>query len=511
MPWLCRGLKKLKKMANLKSLAKDTAIYGLSSIIGRFLNYLLVPLYTAKLSAASGGYGVITNVYAYTALLLVILTYGMETTFFRFANKSEENPNTVYSTTLISVGFTSLLFVLLVLAFLPGISGWMGYSAHPEYIWTMAIVVALDAFQCIPFAYLRYQRRPWKFAALKLLFIFLNIGLNLLYFVALPALYKSHPESIGKIYDPTVGVGYAFFINLFCTGLITFFFWKELTGIRYKFDWSLLKRMLKYAWPILVLGIAGILNQTFDKMMFPKIYHQADMQSQLGIYGAAVKIAMIMALITQAFRYAYEPFVFGKSKDKNSKETYAEAMKFFIIFTLLAFLAVIGYIDILRDLLIGESYWEGLRVVPIVMAAEIMFGIFFNLSFWYKLTDRTIWGAYFSGIGAVVLIVIDILFIPRFSYMACAWAGFAAYGVSMVISYFAGQKYFPVNYPLKSIAFYFLIAAVLFALMTQANAHLPIWAALLVNTLLLLVFVAVIIKRDLPLSSLPIIGKKFKK
>ena len=231
-------------MANLKSLAKDTAIYGLSSIIGRFLNYLLVPLYTAKLSAASGGYGVITNVYAYTALLLVILTYGMETTFFRYANKSEENPNTVYSTTLISVGFTSLLFVLLVLAFLPGISGWMGYSAHPEYIWTMAIVVALDAFQCIPFAYLRYQRRPWKFAALKLLFIFLNIGLNLLYFVALPALYKSHPESIGKIYDPTVGVGYAFFINLFCTGLITFFFWKELTGIRYKFDGLLLKRML---------------------------------------------------------------------------------------------------------------------------------------------------------------------------------------------------------------------------------------------------------------------------
>jgi O-antigen/teichoic acid export membrane protein len=498
-------------MANLKSLAKDTAIYGLSSIIGRFLNYLLVPLYTAKLSAASGGYGIITNVYAYTALLLVILTYGMETTFFRYANKSEENPNTVYSTTLISVGTTSLLFVLLVLAFLPGISGWMGYAAHPEYVGVMATVVALDAFQCIPFAYLRYQRRPIKFAALKLLFIFMNIGLNLLYFVALPALYKHYPDVIGTIYSPNVGVGYAFFINLFCTGLVTFFFWKELVGIKYKFDWSLLKRMLKYAWPILVLGIAGILNQTFDKMFFPKIYHQADMQTQLAIYGAVVKIAMIMALITQAFRYAYEPFVFGKSKDKNSKETYAEAMKFFIIFTLLAFLAVIGYIDILRDLLIGESYWEGLRVVPIVMAAEIMFGIFFNLSFWYKLTDRTIWGAYFSGIGAVVLIVIDILFIPRFSYMACAWAGFAAYGVSMVISYFAGQKYFPVNYPLKSIAFYFLIAAVLFALMTQANAHLPIWAALLVNTLLLLVFVAVIIKRDLPLSSLPIIGKKFKK
>lgn len=289
-------------MANLKSLAKDTAIYGLSSIIGRFLNYLLVPLYTAKLSAASGGYGVITNVYAYTALLLVILTYGMETTFFRFSNKEGEDARTVYSTTLISVGTTSLLFVLLVLAFLPGIAGWMGYSAHPEYIWVMATVVALDAFQCIPFAYLRYQRRPWKFAALKLLFIFLNIGLNLLYFVALPALYKRYPDVVGAVYDPAVGVGYAFFINLFCTGLITFFFWKELTGIRYRLDWSLLKRMLSYSWPILVLGIAGILNQTFDKMMFPKIYgDHADTQSQLGIYGAATKIAMIMALITQPF------------------------------------------------------------------------------------------------------------------------------------------------------------------------------------------------------------------
>ena len=515
MPWLCRGLKKLKKMANLKSLAKDTAIYGLSSIIGRFLNYLLVPLYTAKLSAASGGYGVITNVYAYTALLLVILTYGMETTFFRYANKSEENPNTVYSTTLISVGFTSLLFVLLVLAFLPGISGWMGYSAHPEYIWTMAIVVALDAFQCIPFAYLRYQRRPWKFAALKLLFIFLNIGLNLLYFVALPALYKSHPESIGKIYDPTVGVGYAFFINLFCTGLITFFFWKELAGIKYKFDWSLLKRMLKYAWPILVLGIAGILNQTFDKMMFPKIYgDHPDTESQLGIYGAAVKIAMIMALITQAFRYAYEPFVFGKSKDKDSRETYAQAMRYFVIFTLLAFLAVMAWIDVLKLLFLrNEDYWVGLKVVPIVMAAEIMMGIYFNLSFWYKIIDKTIWGAWFSGIGCAVLLAVNIIFVPKYGYMACAWGGVAGYGVAMVVSYFVGQKYYPLNYPLKSITIYVIIAV----LLTMAMYYVPDTygfspiLTLAFNILCICCYVSYIIYKDLPLSSLPIIGKKFKK
>lgn len=256
-------------MADLKGLAKDTAIYGLSSIVGRFLNYLLVPLYTAKLSAASGGYGVITNVYAYTALLFVILTYGMETTFFRYSNKEGEDPRRVYSTILMSVGFTSMVFVLLVLAFISPISSAMGYADHPSYIWTMALTVALDAFQAIPFAYLRYKKRPIKFAALKMLFIIMNICLNLVFFVLLPALYESSGGEgfISKIYDPTVGVGYAFYINLFCTGSITFLFWKELTGFKYVFDRALLKRMLGYSWPILVLGIAGILNQTADKII----------------------------------------------------------------------------------------------------------------------------------------------------------------------------------------------------------------------------------------------------
>ena len=219
---------------------------------------------------------------------------------------------------------------------------------------------------------------------------------------------------------------------------------------------------------------------------------------------------MIMVMITQAFRYAYEPFVFSKSRDSDQKETYAIAMKYYIIFTLLAFLAVIGYMDILRYL-VGKSYWEGLKVVPIVMVAEIMFGVFFNLSFWYKLTDRTIWGAWFSGIGAVVLIIIDILLIPRFSYMACAWAGFAAYAVSMVISYFLGQRYFPIRYPLRDIAVYAGVTLVLFVGMQTANNQLPSWAALLVNTILLLLFVAFIVKRDFPLGNLPVIGKYFRK
>lgn len=495
-------------MANLKSLAKDTAIYGISSIAGKFINYLLVPIQTAAWAASGGQYGVVTNVYAYTALLLVILTYGMETTFFRYVNKSEENPTTVYSTTLLSVGATSLLFIAAIQLFLGPISTWMGYANHRDWVAVMFICVAVDAFKSIPFAYLRYKKRPIKFAAIQLANVFLNILFNILYLFVLPAL-RLNPFGL---YDEhfTLDVGMVFYINLACTGLVTLMFWKELTGFRYRFDFQLWKRMLRYAWPLLILGIAGILNQTFDKIAFPFLYHGSDAKAELSIYGATVKIAMIMAMITQAFRYAYEPFVFGKAKDKDNRETYAKAMKFFVIFTLLAFLLVVGYMDILRHVIPNRDYWAGLRVVPIVMAAEIMMGIYFNLSFWYKLIDRTIWGAYFSGIGCVVLIAVNVIFVPRYSYMACAWGGFAGYGTAMLLSYFVGQKYYPVNYPVKEIMRYVLLAFVLFAGMSAANDFLGVLPALIVNTLLMAVFVAYLVKRDFPLSSLPVIGKHFK-
>lgn len=486
-------------MANLKSLAKDTVIYGMSSIIGRFLNYLLVPLYTAKMTVASGGYGIVTNIYAYTALLLVVLTFGMETTFFRYVNKENENPDRVYSTTLISVGFVGLLFVALVLIFLTPLSSALGYASTPQYVWVMALCVAIDAFQCFPFAFLRYKRRPYKFAALKLLFIFLNITLNIVYFLIIPSLYTGPDCAVAPLLAEggSVDVGYVFYINLVCTGSITFCFWKELTGFRWTLDRPLLKRMLSYAWPILVLGIAGILNQTADKIIYPMIRSGHEGHVELGVYGAAVKIAMIMAMITQAFRYAYEPFVFGKSRDKNNRETYAKAMKFFIIFTLLAFLIVMGYMDILRHI-IGRGYWDGLRVVPIVMAAEIMMGIYFNLSFWYKLTDRTIWGAIFSGIGCTVLITVNVLFIPQYHYMACAWAGFAGYGTAMLLSYFVGQKYYPINYPLKSIFTYIGITALFFIIMQLEPGSWNRWLRFGINTTLILAFIGHFVYWDLP-------------
>ena len=394
-------------MANLKSLAKDTAIYGLSSIAARFINYLLVPIQTDRFNSAGGQYGIITNVYAYVALLIVVLTYGMETTFFRFMSKEGENPDRVYATTLKMVGMTSLLFMAVVILFNQPIASVLGYSDHPEYILIMYVTVAIDAFAAIPFAYLRCKHRPIKFATLKMLNITFNIVLNLLYLVVLPY-FKINPFGI---YDDrfTLDVVWVFYINLFCTIATLLMLWKELAGIRYKFDMVTCRRMLSYTFPLLIMGLAGQLNQCASQIIFPYVFDGTpeEARMQLGIYGACIKIAMIMVMITQAFRYAYEPFVFGKSKDKDNKDTYAKAMKFYIIFTLLAFLSVMGYMDVLRHV-VGRSYWEGLEIVPIVMAAEIMFGIFFNLSFWYKLTDRTIWGAYFSGIGAAVLIVMDI-------------------------------------------------------------------------------------------------------
>ena len=482
-------------MSNLKSLAKDTAIYGLSSIVGRFLNYMLVPLYTRYMPKETGDYGISTNVYAYTALILVLLTFGMETTLFRYANDNRYKPDTVFSTAMAVVGSLTGIFLVLLFTLIDPISGSLGYAAHPDYLLLMGVVVALDALQAIPFSYLRFQKRAIRFASLKMLFIILNIGLNVIYFVLL-----------GK-----TSVFYVFFINLLCTGLITFFFLPDLFRIHWHFDGSLLKQMFSYSWPILVLGIAGILNQVADKILFPLVYpDEKDANVQLGIYGACVKIAMIMAMITQAFRYAYEPIVFAKSKDADKTEYYAAAMKYFLIFTLLAFLCVIGWMPLLQRI-IGEEYRVGLGVVPIVMVAEIMMGVYFNLSFWYKLIDKTIYGAWFSLAGCLVLFAVNILFIPKYGYWACAWGGVAGYGTAMVLSYIVGQRKNPIPYPMKDLLLYVLVTAVLSALVFVTADYLPQWAQLAFNTLLIGAFAAVIVKRDLPLSSLPVIGKRFKK
>ena len=473
----------------MKRLLSDSVIYGLSSIVGRFLNYLLVPLYTYKIAAASGGYGVVTNMYAYTALLLVLLTFGMETTFFYFANKKENDARRVFSTALSAVSMVAALFVALVFIFIGPLAATLDYAGHPEYIKIMACVVAIDAFQAILFAQLRFAGRAWKFAFLKLAFIFLNIGMNLFIFLAAPALAASHPELMGW-YRPDYQVGYVFVINLVCTASITLGFIPELRNLRFGMDLKMLKAMLKYTWPLLLLGLMGILNQVADKICFRFLVPGQEGDEQLGIYGACVKIAMIMAMITQAFRYAYEPFVFAEGSGKESKESQANVMKYFVMFTLFAFLAVVAFMDILRYI-INSDYWDGLRAVPIVMMAEIFMGIYFNLSFWYKLIGKTWWGAVMSAIGCVALLAVNIVFVPKYGYMACAWGGFVGYGICMVLSYFIGQHHNPVPYSLKAIGGYFAAAMVLFAAMQLLPIESTVWR-LVVNTILLLAYAAIV-------------------
>ena len=400
----------------MKSLAKDTAIYGLSSIIGKFLNYLLVPLYTYAL-ARTADYGIVTNIYAWTALLLVLLTYGMETGFFRFANREDYDAPTVYKTAFCMLLFTSTLFTLLVIIFHQPIANVLGYPDHAEFVEMMFATVAIDAFACIPFAYLRYKKKPMVFAALKLLFVILNIAFNVLFLVIL-----------GKN-----DVFYVFLSNILATTIQTLCLLPFTMPKGGRFDGQVLRDMLKYSLPLLVLGVAGIMNQTLDRILFPYLYTGPDAQAQLGIYGACFKVAMVMMMFTQAFRYAYEPFVFAKHKDRQSVEAYADAMKYYIIFSYLILLGVIFYLDIFRYI-VASAYWEGLKIVPIVLWTYVFQGIYFNLSFWYKLTDETKWGAYFSLIGLVITLVLQIVGVPRIGYWASCGSSLVCYFVIMLLS-----------------------------------------------------------------------------
>lgn len=466
--------------SNMKVLAKETAIYGLSSIIGKFLNYLLVPLYTYVL-ARTADYGIVTNLYAWTALLLVILTYGMETGFFRFANREDYDPKQVYRTAFVTLLTTSTLFAVLCVVFQHPIANVLGYADHSEFIAMMAVTVALDAFACIPFAYLRYQKRPILFAALKLLFVILNIAFNLLFLVVL------------KKND----VVYVFISNILATTIQTLCLLPFCLPRGARFSWPVLREMLHYSLPLLVLGVAGIMNQTLDRILFPYLYPYADADAQLGIYGACFKVAMVMMMFTQAFRYAYEPFVFAKHKDRQSVEAYADAMKYYIIFSFMIMMIVIFYLDIFRYI-IAASYWEGLKIVPIVLWTYIFQGVYFNLSFWYKLTDETKWGAWFSLIGLVITFVLQVVFVPKIGYWASCGSSLVCYFTIMLLSYFIGQKKAPIPYDLKRIGIYTLLTigllSVYYALRLYYVSNM--WARMGIGTVLLIIYCGILIKFD---------------
>jgi O-antigen/teichoic acid export membrane protein len=499
-------------MAETKSLIKDSAIYGGSTILVKMISWLLTTLFTYTL--AKSDFGIMTNLYAYIALIIVILTFGMETGFFRFVYQTDKfKVNVVYSTVLIIVGGIVLLFLAVFLGFLPSIRHYLWFDDEiPEvYIQLIFIILCMDTFSAIPFAYLRYKKRPIKFGILKILNVVLYTLLCVFFLVVCPWLNTHHSEWIAWFWRDDFRLGYVFISNLLATGIQTACLLPELTGFRYKFDGALAKKILIYCFPLMLMGLAGMSNQVVDKIVFPKVYpdHSA-WSSELGIYSACFKIALIMMMFTQAFRYAYEPFVFEKSKEKNAKQAYSDVMKYFVILGLLVFLGVMFYLDVIKYF-ISPKYFAALPIVPIVLMGELFFAVYYNLSIWYKLTDKTYWGTIFSIIGFVVIVALNVIYIPRYGYMACAWASFAGNLLMALLSYFIGQKYYPIRYELKTLFLYLGLAVMLYFI----AVYVPIGnlgLRLVFRTFLIGIYLFVLVKRDLPLKEIPylqrIIGRK---
>ena len=482
-------------MAGLKSLAKDTAIYGLSSIIGRFLNWCLVPLYTQMFPASE--YGVVTYVYAAVALALIILTYGMETGFFRFANHERyHDPMEVYSTGLISLGVSSTAFVVLMMAFIGPVSAALHAPDHHIYIIMMVITVALDAFTALPFSYLRYAKRPMRFAVLRLVNIAVNIGLNLFFILICPWLWENAPGWIAWFYDPDFGIGYIFLANLVSSALNMVLLLPELTGFKWRFNAALWREMLAYSAPLLVLGVSGIMTQTLGTLLMPMLYaDKAEGITAVGIYGANYKIAIVMVMFIQAFRFAYEPFIFARAKEQGEDklQSYRDAMRWFLIFAMVIFVAVMYYMDILRHF-IAASYFSGLKVVPILMIAELFFGIFFNLSVWYKITDRTMWGMWLSLLGLAVTVGLNVWLVPVYGYIGCAWAAFGCYGIMMLASYIAGRVHYPIGYNVPRLAFYFFTGILAWFIGELIGMEAHPWLTMVIRTPLLLIYIAMVLR-----------------
>lgn len=447
-------------MSTIRKLASQTAIYGLSSIIGRFLNYLLVPLHTSKNVFTLEQYGIITEMYAYVSVLVILLTYGMETAFFRFYSRDDLDKKKVYSTALWSVMFTTAAFILTCFAFSQSIANWLHYDNHNEYVIWFAIIVGLDAVSSIALAKLRALNKAVNFAFINLSNVAINIGLNLFFLAYCMPMYKSGNTNwlVETFYNPNIGVGYVFISNLIASIvkfllLIPYYF-----DLRFGIHKSYLRQMLIYGLPLLFAGLAGIINETLDRIMLKQMLiedlGEVRTLELIGIYGAVYKISIIITLFIQAFRFAADPFFFAQEKEKNSKETYSKVMTYFVIVCAVIFLGVMLYLDILKYFITNEAYWVGLHIVPYLLFANIFLGIYYNQSIWYKLSGQTMYAVYLAIFGAVITIALNVIWIPMINYTGSAYATFICYGSMMILSYFLGQKYYPVPYKIGKIIFY---------------------------------------------------------
>ncbi len=478
-------------MSLLKKLAGETAIYGLSSIVGRLLNYLLVPLYTRLF--LEGEYGIVTQLYAWAGFLMVIFIYRMDTAFFRFGTSAEKKER-VFSTSFWSVATSALGFSVLLIFFSNDIARWFSFAPGQSiYIVFFGLVLAIDTLAEIPLAKLRLESRPKRFAAIRLAGIGLNLGLNLFFLLLCPWLLKNGiaTKFANAVYDPAFGIGYIFLANLLSSTLVLLLLLPEILTVRWTFDARLWKSMFIYAAPLILASLAGIVNEMLDRELLIRLlpFDIETNRGQQGIYSACYKLAMMMSLFTQAFRYAAEPFFFANAKHKDAKTLYADVTKYFTIAGALAFLAIVFYLDIIKYF-IGENYWAGLSVVPVLLMANLFLGLYYNVSIWYKLTDQTMKGGWIALGGAAITIVLNVWWIPIFGYTGSAWATLICYFSMTVACWFWGQKYFPVNYDLKRILFYITLPLFLLLLSSLSEKYITSnqSSVFITNTILILSF-----------------------
>lgn len=484
-------------MKPLKDLAGQTVVYGLPSIIGRLLSYLLVPLYTYTF--IPGDYGKITFLYAYVSFINILLTYGMETSLFNFS-RLEDDKRKVYSTTLLSVVTSSAFFMVIIVSFRQYLAGLIHLPAHPEYVTWLAIILCADAVCAIAFAKLRQLNKARKFATIKSLNIVINIVSNLFFILLCPDIYK-HPGSvfyplIHVIYSPQIGIGYILISNVIASAATLLMLVPDVIKAGINFDSALWRRMMPYAIPLIFAGLAGMVNEVLDRILLQYLLPPDVSWQQGGIYSACYKISIIITMFVQAFKYAAEPYFFATAKEKDFMKTYADIVKYFIIVCLLISLGTLLNLFWIKNY-IGPKYWSGLQVVPILLLANVCLGVFYTLSIWYKLSHKTMYGAYLTTIGAIITIVLDVYWIPRIGYIGCAWATLICYAACMVLSYFMSRKQLPVKYDFFRIGIYFALSLILYFVSTQL--HIGSKAPeLIVNNGLILIFVAVVYVMEKP-------------
>ena len=482
-------------MNPLKRLASQTAVYGVSSVLGRFLNYLLVPLYTYTFLPSD--YGVVAEFYAYMGFLAVLLAFGLETGYFRFREGGEWPPETVFATVVRFLILANGVFFLLAFMLQQPIAEILRHAAHPEYIWWVAAILALDSIGAVAFARLRAENRPLRFASIKLTEIGLNIGLNLFFIMLCRRAFEADPHSLlGQLWDPDIGVGYVFLANLAASGFKLLLLTPELRGAAEGFDGALFRRLIRYSLPMVIIGLAGIVNEMLDRaaLKFLLPYDLNTNMAQLGIYSACYKLSILMTLFIQAFRYAGEPFFFSFAKQSDARRIYALVLNWFLIFCVFIFLLVTLYMDVFQYF-VGAAYREGLHVVPILLLANLLLGVYINLSIWYKLTDRTLMGAGVALAGSLITVTLLLWLVPIHGYEGAAWTHLACYGSMVVMSYLLGRKYYPVPYDLKRVLGYIVLGLALYGLDRWLTEGLGMHD-LIAGTLCLGIFLALVFILD---------------